>query len=94
MLISHLNSVYGVSLWDMRCSGCDTSNCHCYHDGNALCEPLQCLHTKQLTTCFECVEYPCAQATVGYRQLEHKTISADDVIWAILPYVPYQYEQS
>ncbi len=52
------------------------------------CEPLKCLPQKQISHCFECNEYPCGQATVGYRQLEHKDISADDVTWAILPYVP------
>ena len=94
MLIPHLNAVYGVSAWDMRCTGCDTPNCHCCRDGNELCEPLRCLHTKKLDTCFDCDNYPCEHATVGYRQLEHRNISADDVTWAILPYVPYQYEQS
>jgi len=93
MIIPHLNAVYGASEWAMRCTGCDTQNCHCYHDGNELCEPLKCLHTKQFNICFDCNDYPCNQATVGYRQLEHKNISADDVTWAILPYVPYQYEQ-
>lgn len=43
--------------------------------------------------CVECEKYPCEQATVGYRQLEHTNISADDVTWAILPYVPHQYEE-
>ena len=27
------------------------------------------------------------KSTVGYKLLEHKSISADDVTWAILPYV-------
>lgn len=93
MLIPHLNAVYGVSFWDMRCTGCDTGNCHCYQDGGQLCEPLKCIQEKQLDTCFSCASYPCKQATVGYRQLEHKSITADDVTWAILPYVPNQYEQ-
>lgn len=93
MLIPHLNAVYGVSFWDMRCTGCDTVNCHCYQDGGQLCEPLKCIQEKQLDTCFSCASYPCKQATVGYRQLEHKSITADDVTWAILPYVPNQYEQ-
>jgi hypothetical protein len=93
MLIPHLNAVYGVSFWDMRCTGCDTVNCHCYQDGGQLCEPLKCIQEKQLETCFSCASYPCKQATVGYRQLEHKSITADDVTWAILPYVPNQYEQ-
>lgn len=92
-LILHLNAVYGVSDWDMRCTGCDTPGCHCRRDGNELCEPLKCLQERKLSTCFDCADYPCGQATVGYRQLESKNISADDVTWAILPYVPYQYEQ-
>lgn len=93
MLIPHLNAVYGVSSWDMRCTGCDTPDCHCRRKGNELCEPLKCLYTKQLKTCFDCEKYPCEQATVGYKFLEHRNISADDVTWAILPYVPYQYEK-
>lgn len=34
----------------------------------------------------------CEKATVGYKGLEPRNISADDVTWAILPYVAYQYE--
>ena len=93
-LIPHLNAVYGEgSDWSMRCTGCDTSGCHCHSEGNELCEPLKCLQHKQLYNCFDCEKYPCEQATVGYRRLEHKNISADDVTWAILPYVPRQYEE-
>lgn len=93
-LIPHLNAVYGNnSDWSMRCTGCDTAGCHCHLEGNELCEPLNCLHQKQMKICFDCENYPCEQATVGYRRLEHKNISADDVTWAILPYVPYQYEE-
>ncbi|MDD4125532.1 MAG: DUF3788 family protein [Eubacteriales bacterium] len=91
MLIPHLNAVYGGPVWDMRCTGCDTPNCHCCCDGNELCEPLKCLHTKQFDACYDCINYPCEKATVGYRGLEPKNISADDVTWAILPYVPLQY---
>lgn len=91
-LIPHLIAVYDVTNWDMSCTGCDTADCHCCGDGNELCEPLECLYIKKLNTCFDCSEYPCEQSTVGYNQLEHKNISADDVTWAILPYVPYQYE--
>ena len=92
-LIPHLNAVYGSnSDWSMRCTGCDTPGCACYGDGNELCKPLKCLQQNQLNICFECGKYPCEQATVGYRRLEHKNISADDVTWAILPYVPHQYE--
>ncbi|MDE7248645.1 MAG: DUF3795 domain-containing protein, partial [Lachnospiraceae bacterium] len=73
-------------------TGCDTSGCHCCSNGNELCDPLKCLRENQLNICFDCESYPCEQATVGYRQLEHKNISSDDVTWAILPYVPHQYE--
>ena len=93
-LIPHLNAVYGDgSDWSMRCTGCDTSGCQCYGEENEVCEPLKCLPQKQIHHCFECNEYPCEHATVGYRQLEHRNISADDVTWAILPYVPKQYEE-
>ncbi|HBR31435.1 MAG: DUF3788 family protein [Eubacteriales bacterium] len=91
MLIPHLNAVYGGSVWDMRCTGCDTPNCHCCCDGNELCESLKCLLTKQFSACSDCINYPCEKATVGYRSLEPRNISADDVTWAILPYVPFQY---
>lgn len=92
MLIPHLNAVYGVSSWDMRCTGCDTPDCHCCKKGNELCEPLKCISQKDNETCMDCNDYPCDKATVGYKELEHKTISPDDVTWAILPYVPNQYE--
>lgn len=92
--IPHLDAVYGIgSDWSMRCTGCDTQGCHCCGEGSELCDSLKCLHKKQLTSCHQCDSYPCEQATVGYRLLEHRSISADDVTWAILPYVPHQYEQ-
>ena len=93
VLIPHLNAVYGDSDWSMRCTGCDTADCHCYVEDYGVCDPLDCLKQNQLSVCFECKKYPCERATVGYRQLEHKNISADDVTWAILPYVPRQYEE-
>ena len=94
VLIPHLNAVYGSnSDWSMRCTGCDTLGCHCCGEGNELCDPLKCLRQNNVNKCFDCEKYPCEQATVGYRQLEHKSISSDDVTWAILPYVPHQYEE-
>lgn len=93
-LIPHLISVYNGSDWSMRCTGCDTPNCHCRCDGGELCEPLKCLQSKQFDSCLDCIDYPCEQATVGYKLIEHKSISADDVTWAILPYVPHQYENT
>jgi len=93
MLIPHLNAVYGQSEWSLRCTGCATPGCQCYTAENGLCDPLKCLPQKQLNTCLDCMQYPCELSTVGYRRLEHKKLSADDVTWAILPYVPYQYEK-
>lgn len=93
MLIPHLNAVYGTSDWSMRCTGCATPGCQCYTDENGLCEPLKCLPQKQREHCFDCPQYPCEQSTVGYRELEHRNLSADDVTWGILPYVPRQYEK-
>ena len=38
-----------------------------------------------------CSKYPCPSATSGYQELEPRNITAEDVNWAILPYVPNQY---
>lgn len=92
-MIPHLNVVYGDLDWSMRCTGCGTDGCYCQGENSELCEPVKCFGQKQLNSCFECKEYPCEQATVGYKELEHKSISAEDVTWAILPYVPWQYEE-
>lgn len=92
VLIPHMNAVYGDLGWS-PCAGCDTSGCYCHNKDDELYEPLECLQKKQLEHCFECEKYPCKQSTIGYRKLEHKSISADDVTYAILPYVPYQYEE-
>ncbi len=91
-MIPHLTAVYGGTDWRMTCTGCDTPGCHCCGDGTALCAPLQCLRAKKVGSCLECEQYPCEKSTVGYHQLEHRHITADDVTMAILPYVPYQYE--
>ncbi len=91
--IPHLTYVYGVTEWEMRCTGCDTSGCYCCTPGSELCEPLTCQKANGLSHCFDCEKYPCEYATVGYEELEHRDISADDVTWAILPYVPHQYEE-
>lgn len=91
-LIPHLNAVYGNSDCSMRCTGCDTPGCQCYCVYE-MCEPLNCLKEKQFSRCMDCDKYPCENATVGYRQLEHRDLSADDITWAVLPYVPCQYEE-
>lgn len=91
-LIPHMNAVYSDLGWS-PCTGCNTSGCYCHSKDDEMYEPLQCLQQKRLDHCFECENYPCEQSTIGYRQLEPKNISADDVTYAILPYVPHQYEE-
>ena len=96
MLIPHLIAVYGddSNYYTMRCTGCDTPGCHCCGGSDAdLCEPLKCLRKNGADSCLACKDYPCGSATVGYCRLEPRSLSADDVTWAILPYVPKQYEE-
>ena len=78
--------IYGNADWSMRCSGCGTPGCH-----TQLCAQLKCAREKGGDTCVSCKQYPCSKATVGYAELGAKSILADDVTWAILPFVPYQY---
>ncbi len=85
-LKERLTRVYGNTDWTMRCSGCGTQGCH-----TQLCDQLKCAIDKGCDTCVSCKQYPCSKATVGYAKLEARSILADDVTWAILPYVPYQY---
>lgn len=85
-LEERLSRVYNNTDWSMRCSGCGTSGCH-----TQLCDQLKCAKEKGNDTCVACKQYPCSQATAGYSELGERSILADDVTWAILPYVPYQY---
>ena len=85
-LEERLTRVYNNADWSMRCSGCGTPGCH-----TKLCDQLKCAIEKGCDTCVSCKQYPCSKATVGYAELEAKSILADDVTWAILPFVPYQY---
>ncbi len=93
MIELHLNNVYG-SGWSARCPGCGVQEVGKAHPcmGGDWCEELKCAAEKGLFACVECEKYPCDKATAGYKGLEPRSISADDVTWAILPYVPYQYE--
>ncbi len=83
-----LSRVYGNADWAMQCSGCGTSGCHTKDE---LCYQLKCAADKGYDTCVSCNQYPCTNATAAYSKIEAKSILADDVTWAILPYVPYQY---
>lgn len=85
-LEERLTRVYDGSDWSMRCSGCGTSDCH-----TQLCDQMKCAKENGCDTCVSCKKYPCSNATVGYAQLGVKSILGDDVTWAILPYVSFQY---
>lgn len=86
-LLPHLMAVYGKDVdWEMRCDGCGTSKDWC-------CDAMKCQQEKGAESCFTCKKYPCEDVTAGYKGLEPRAISADDVTWAILPYVPWQYEK-
>lgn len=82
-----LTCVYSISDWSMRCGGCGEPDCYCVEEG---CEQLKCAQKKGLQRCLDCDQYPCPCATVGYREIEARDIAADDVTWAILPYLPFQ----
>lgn len=93
MMIPHLDAVYGKCDWSMRCTGCTTPGCQCYKEEYGLCDPLRCLPEKGLDDCRKCDRYPCEKSSVGYQQIEHRNLTADDITWGILPYVPDQYEK-
>ncbi len=87
-LEERLTRVWQSSDWSMRCSGCGTANCHT-KDG--LCSQLKCAAERGHDTCVSCSQYPCSDATAASSKIEARSILADDITWAILPYVPYQY---
>ena len=70
------------------CNGCSKGGI----SGEFDCEQIKCAKDKGILRCMECAEYDCGNATVGYKPaIELRSISADDVTWAILPYVDGQY---
>ena len=59
-----------------------------------ICAQKKCAKKKNFDKCVNCAEYPCKDATAGYDGgiRADKPISAADVTWAILPYVPERVE--
>ena len=74
---------------DMKfCDGC----CSGGLDKDFDCEPLKCAKSQGINNCNDCHKNPCEKSTAGWRpKIELKHILADDVTWAILPYVYRQY---
>lgn len=82
----------GGGYWgdDMRlCDGC----AHGGYDGVANpCQQKKCAAGKGIGKCSACKDYPCDKAPAGiHPSITPRSILADDVTWAILPYVDGQY---
>ena len=89
-LHNHVIRVYGWNPDDSvpPCNGCSTGGLEGKYD----CDQRKCAKDKGVPRCVDCSEYNCGKATVGWPPvIEAKSISADDVTWAILPYVEGQY---
>jgi hypothetical protein len=70
------------------CNGCSNGGI----TGKSDCYQKKCAKEKGVARCLGCAKYACAKATVGLKPaIEMRSISADDVTWAILPYVDGQY---
>ncbi|MCL1910456.1 MAG: DUF3788 family protein [Kiritimatiellaeota bacterium] len=72
------------------CPGC--ANGRPVNDVCGPCEMKKCAAEKSAGKCMDCKQYPCDKATEGLRDgIQARSVAADDVTWAILPYVPLQY---
>ena len=70
------------------CKGCANGGI----TGNFDCEQILCAKTKAVPHCRDCPAYDCEKATAGlHPRIALQAISAADVTWAILPFVPHQY---
>ncbi|HBN82957.1 MAG TPA: hypothetical protein DDZ89_03865 [Clostridiales bacterium] len=70
------------------CNGCSHGGINKGFD----CDQRICAKGKSVSRCTDCAEYDCGKASVGLKPaIRAKSISAEDVTWAILPYVHGQY---
>ena len=70
------------------CEGCTNGGI----TGKFDCDQKKCAKDKGVPRCMDCAEYDCGNALAGWKPaIEVRSISADDVTWAILPYVEGQY---
>ena len=70
------------------CDGCRNGGIGGKYD----CTQNKCAKEKGFNKCIDCKEYPCDKSTAGRPpKIEIKSNLADDVTWAILPYVESQY---
>ena len=81
--------VYGGNFYDDGCPGCREKT---EVEGN-ICEQLKCAADKGCGICLDCKEYPCGIAPVTRSEIHSRagTISAEDITYAVLPFVHEQY---
>jgi len=97
-LVRHCDNVYSggkASEWPSICPGCGEQAPGKPHPcmGGDSCWQLKCAAKKGLEKCQDCPKYTgeCSPG-VGYNcGIEPRSISAEDVTWAILPYISGQY---
>lgn len=89
-LQERVRRVYGLKPDDNfpPCNGCSNGGI----TGKFDCEQIKCAKDKGVPRCMDCAKYDCGKASVGWKPaIEARSISVDDVTWAILPYVDGQY---
>ena len=83
-ILEYHNAVYNCSVWEKNCDGCHFPNCSS--------ESAACRKGKGRDHCRECENYTTCLKTAGWPPEIHKRfITADQVTYAILPYVKGQY---
>ncbi len=83
-VLSCLKAVYGDHTWEVNCGGCHFPDC--------TVESAQCRKGKGIDKCWSCENYSACLKTAGWPpEIHTRTITADQVTWAILPYVKGQY---
>lgn len=76
--------LYDVEEWPLNCDGCHFPNCNV--------ESTDCRKAKGADKCWACENFKTCLKTAGFPPyIHHQTITADEVTWAILPYVKGQY---
>ena len=77
-------AVYGVSDWEKNCDGCHFPDC--------TVESADCRKGKGTDKCWDCVNFSTCLKTAGWPpEIHTRIITADQVTYAILPYVKGQY---
>jgi hypothetical protein len=77
-------AVYGGDDWSVNCGGCHFPDC--------TAPSAECRKNKERDKCLDCENFTTCLKTAGYPPKIHtRNITAEEVTWAILPYVKGQY---